>query len=72
MSSSMFQNVLYETRTILKMCKHESDYTILYNYMKMERLLCHFCWNEEKPIRIDEDLVKIYLLKQLCAVRCGV
>ena len=37
---------IYETRTILKMCKHESDYAIPYNYVKMKRLLCHSCWNE--------------------------
>ncbi len=58
--SSMFQNVLHETRTTLKMCKHESDYVVLYNYMKMEHLLCHSCWNEEKPVRINEDTVKIF------------
>ena len=65
----MFQNILYETRTTLKMCKHESDYAILYDYMKMEHLLCHFCWNEEKPVRMDEDTVQIYRPNQLRAVR---
>ena len=51
------------------MCRHESDYAILYNYMEMDHLLCHSCWTEEKPVRIDEDLVKIYRPRQLRAVR---
>ena len=69
MSVSEFQQALHKFRTTLKMCSHKSDYVVLYNYMDMEHLLCHFCWNEEKPIRIDEDLVKIYRPNQLRAVR---
>ena len=53
----------------LKRRSHESDYVVLYDYMDTERLLRHSCWNEEKPVRIDEDLVKIYRPKQLCAIR---
>ena len=55
MSVSEFQQALHKFCTTLKRCKHKSDYAILYDYMDMEHLLCHSCWTEEKPVRIDED-----------------
>ena len=69
MSVSEFQQALHKFRTTLKRCRHKSDYSILYNYMEMEHLLCHSCWTEEKPVRMDEDTVKIYRPRQLRAVR---
>ena len=51
------------------MCRHESDYVVLYNYMYMEHLLCHSCWNKEEPVLIDADTVKIFRPKQLRTVR---
>ena len=69
MSVSRFQKALHECRTTLKMCGHKSDYAVLYDYMDMEHLWCHSCWIEEKPVRVDEDTVKIYRPRQLRAVR---
>ena len=69
MSASKFQEALYRYCTTLNACKHESDYTILYDYVDMEQLLCHSCWNEEKPVRIDDDTVHIFRPKQMHAVR---
>ena len=60
MSVSEFQQALHKFRTTLKRCRHKSDYSVLYDYMDMEHLLCHSCWTEEKPVRMDEDTVKIY------------
>ena len=69
MSASKFQEAIHRYCTTLKMCKHESDYTILYDYVDMEQLLCHSCWNEEKPVRIDADTVHIFRPNQMRAVR---
>ena len=69
MSVSRVQKILHKYRTTLKMCRHESDYAILYNYMEMDHLLCHSCCTEEKQVRMDEDTVKIYRPRQLRAVR---
>ena len=69
MSLERFQEALHKCRTTLKRCEHASDYSILYDYMNMEQLLCHSCWNEEKPVRIDEDTVHIFRPKQMHAVR---
>lgn len=69
MSVSKFQEALHKCCTTLKMCEHKSDYAVMYDYMEMEHLLCHSCWTEEKPVRIDEDLVKIYRPRQLRVVR---
>ena len=71
MSVSRVQKTLHKYRTTLKMCRHESDYAILYDYMEMDHLLRHSCWTEEKPVRMDEDTVKIYRPRQLRAVRYG-
>ena len=72
MSVSRVQKTLHKYRTTLKMCRHESDYAILYDYMEMDHLLRHSCWTEEKPVRMDEDTVKIYRPRQLRAVRVPV
>ena len=39
MSTSEFQRALYKYYTTLKICKHESDYTVLYDYMDMKHLM---------------------------------
>ena len=39
MSTSEFQRALYKYYMTLKMCKHESDYTVLYDYMDMKHLM---------------------------------
>ena len=72
MSVSEFQQELHKCCTTLKGCSHESDYAVLYNYMYMEHLLCHSCWNKEEPVRIDTDTVKIFRPNQMRAVlvRC--
>lgn len=36
MSVNRVQKILHEYRTTLKMCRHESDYAVLYDYMEME------------------------------------
>ena len=46
-----------------------SDYSVLYDYVDMEQLLCHSCWNEEKPVRIDDDTIHIFRPSQMHAVR---
>ena len=48
---------------------YQTSSAVLYDYMEMEYLLCHSCWTEEKPVRIDEDTIKIYRPKQLRAIR---
>ena len=50
MSASKFQEALRRYCTTIKMCEHESDYSVLYDYVDMEQLLCHSCWNEEKQM----------------------
>ena len=69
METSRFQEALRRYCTTLKRCKHESDYSVLYDYISMEQLLCHPCWNEERQVRIDDDTVRIFRPKQLHAVR---
>ena len=69
MSASKFQEALRRYCTTIKMCEHESDYSVLYDYVDMEQLLCHSCWNEEKPVRINEDTVHIFRPSQMHAVR---
>ena len=69
MSLEEFQKALHKCRTTLKACEHESDYASLHSYMDMERLLCHSCWNKEKPVRMDADTVKIFRPNQIRAVR---
>ena len=69
MSVSRFQKALHKYCTTLKMCRHESDYAVLYDYMEMGHLLCHSCWIEEKQVRMDSDTVKIFRPNQLRAVR---
>ena len=60
MSTSKFQEASYGYCTTFKTCRHESDYLVLYDYVGMKQLLCHPCWNEEKPVRMDADTVKIF------------
>lgn len=69
MSVSEFQQALHECCTTIIGCDHKSDYAVLYDYMDMEYLLCHSCWNEEKPVRIDSDTVKAYKPKQMHVIR---
>ena len=69
MSISKFQEALHRCCTTLKRCTHESDYSILYDYMNMEHIWCHACWNEKKPVRIDENTVHIFRPKQMHAIR---
>ena len=49
----------------IKMCKHESDYVVVYDSIDMKHILCHSCWNKEEPVRIDADTVKIFRPYQL-------
>ena len=69
MSVSEFQNFLRKCRTTISACKHDGDYAVLYDDVDMDHLLCHSCWNEEKPVRIDADTVKIFRPNQLRSVR---
>ncbi len=69
MSSSGFQKALHRYCTTIKACSHESDYSVLYDYVDMEQLLCHSCWNDENPARIDNDTVKIFRPNQMHAIR---
>ena len=69
MSLERFQEALHKHSTTIQACKHESDYAILYNDVAMDHLLCHACWNEEKPVRIDADTVKIFRPNQIRAIR---
>ena len=39
MVTSEFQRALCKYCTTLNMCKHESDYTVLYDYMDMKHLM---------------------------------
>ena len=76
MSVSEFQKALHKHSTTIKACEHESDYAVLYDDVAMEHLLCHSCWNEEKPVRMDADTVKIFWPNQIRAIqlrclRCG-
>ena len=69
MSVGKFQEALRRYCTTLRRCRHASDYSVLYDYVDMEQLLCHSCWNAEEPVRIDDGTVKIFRPKQMHAVR---
>ena len=69
MSAGKFQEVLHRYCTTIRACMHESDYSVLYDYVDMEQLMCHFCWNKEVPVRIDADTVKIFRPNQMHVVR---
>ena len=69
MSAGKFQEVLHRYCTTIRACMHESDYSVLYDYVDMEQLMCHSCWNKEVPVRIDADTVKIFRPNQMHVVR---
>ena len=76
MSVSEFQAALHERYTTIKACNHKSNYAVLRDYVDRKFLLCHACWNEEKPVRINEDTVHIFKPNQMHVVlvrclRCG-
>lgn len=76
MPANKIQKALYKHGTAVMACSHESDYSVLYNGVDMEHLMCSSCWNEENPVRIDADTVKILRPNQirtvrLRCIRCG-
>lgn len=68
MSATEFQKELHRYCTTINVCDHKKDYAVLYDDVGMSYLLCHACWNKEKLVRIDTNIVKIYRPNQLRSV----
>ena len=52
----------------IKVCEHDSDYSVLYDFVGMRHVMCNSCWHEEEHVRTSKDTVSILLEM---AVACG-
>ena len=65
----MRQGELYDS---IKVCEHDSDYSVLYDFVGMRHVMCNSCWHEEEHVRTGRDTVSILWKWQLRAVKRGV
>ena len=52
----------------IRVCEHESDYSVLYDFVGMRHAMCNACWHEEEHARTGRDTVSIFRKWQLRAV----
>ena len=52
----------------IKVCEHDSDYSVLYDFVGMRHAMCNACWHEEEHVRTGKDTVSVFRKWQLRAV----
>ena len=57
-----------ERYDIIRVCEHESDYSVLYDFVGMRHAMCNSCWHEEEHVRTGRDTESIFRKWQLRAV----
>lgn len=67
---------MHKSYDSIRMCEHDRDYSVLYDFVGIRHEMCHSCWNEEEYVRTGNDTVSILRKWQLRAVnlvclRCG-
>ena len=60
----MSQEELYDS---IKICEHDSDYSVLYDFVGMRHVMCNTCWHEEEHVRTGKDTVSVLRKWQLRA-----
>ena len=52
----------------IKVCEHDSDYSVLYDFVGMRHAMCNSCWHEEEHVRTSKDTVSVFRKWQLRAM----
>ncbi len=51
--------------TGIKICGHDSDYSVMYDFVDTRHVMCNSCWNEETQVRTGRNTVSILRQWQL-------
>ena len=55
----------------IKVCEHDSDYSVLYDFVGMRHVMCNSCWHEEEHVHTSKDTISVFRKWQLRAANVG-
>ena len=65
----MRQKELYDN---IKVCEHDSDYSVLYDFVGMRHAMCNSCWHEEETRAHEQGHGKCISEMAVACGECGV